>query len=82
MRLRAFLYNQDTHLAMTAPKEPNPKRQAPPKSQAPIFKTRGTIFWSLMIGVSLEFGIWDLGFGVLGTDDLAHTIRAISVSHG
>jgi hypothetical protein len=47
---------------MTAPKEPNPKHQAPTKSQAPIFKPRGTIFLELMIGVSLEFGFWDLGF--------------------
>jgi hypothetical protein len=62
---------------MTAPKEPNPKHQAPTKSQAPIFKPRGTIFWSLMIGVSLEFGFWDLEF--LGTVDLARAIRAISV---
>jgi len=38
---------------------PNPKHQIPNKSQSPKFETK--YFWLF------EIGIWNLGFGILGT---------------
>ena len=43
------------------PKEtPKPKTQRSPKHQN--LRKRSAIFWSLRLGVSLGFGVWDLGF--------------------
>jgi hypothetical protein len=53
--------NEDFHAAL-ARKAPATKLQAPGKLQAPSFKVRLVLIWLLLIGVSLGFGFWDLGF--------------------
>ena len=67
--VRAVLYNRRAHAATNADQGPNPKLQAPGKSQASIFKPGG-----------IEIGICDLGFQELSV--LPRVIDAISVSHG
>jgi hypothetical protein len=49
----------------SAPEIPNPKHQAPRKSQVPNSQ-KGVghvgLFWLLRFEFSLGFGFWDLGF--------------------
>ena len=63
-RLRKFVMrigkNEDFHAA-SARQTPTTKPQAPGKIQAPSFKSRFVLIWSLMIGASLGFGFCDLG---------------------
>jgi len=45
---------------MLLSKAPKPKHQSPGKHQTPITSTANSVAldWCLMIGVSLEFGVW------------------------
>jgi hypothetical protein len=45
-----------------SPEAPNPKHQAPKKSQAPNFKE--ALISGLLFRISGLFGGWDLGFGI------------------
>jgi hypothetical protein len=45
--------------------EPNPKHQIPkeaPKHQDSKSKARASLLWRLELGISLELGVWNLGF--------------------
>jgi hypothetical protein len=51
--------------ALSTPEAPNPKHQAPKKSQIPNFKNeapRLRFFGVVGFKISLGFGFWDLGF--------------------
>jgi len=63
--------NSKNQAPNTGMKTPNTKHQTPrskhqrsPKFQVPIWRYRDAA-WSLELGISLELGVWDWGFGPL-----------------
>ncbi|OLE26208.1 MAG: hypothetical protein AUI36_32200 [Cyanobacteria bacterium 13_1_40CM_2_61_4] len=60
--------------------KPKPKFQRSSKFQAPIWRYRGAV-WGLQLGISLELGVWDLGFGPLTTDHQQRTNLQSTTDH-